>query len=135
MTTIGLVKENLNPELEVEGVLLTMADYRTRLTNEVIAEVKNYFSAQSQESLFRSSKVYETIIPRNIRLTEAPGFGKPVFLYDKHSIGAAKYQDFANEVLGVKNEILDEMKSGSSPEEVKTDEAAIETLNEIKGEA
>lgn len=90
--TINLVKENLNPSLAIEGVLLTMADYRTNLTNEVISEARNFFK----------DKVYTTVIPRNIRLTEAPGFGKPIALYDKSSIGAQKYQEFANELLGVK---------------------------------
>ena len=92
--TINLVKENLNPNLVIEGVLLTMADYRTNLTNEVINEARNFFK----------EKVYETVIPRNIRITEAPGFGKPIALYDKNSIGAQKYQEFANELLGVKKE-------------------------------
>ena len=92
--TINLVKENLNPSLVIEGVLLTMADYRTNLTNEVINEARNFFK----------EKVYETVIPRNIRITEAPGFGKPIALYDKNSIGAQKYQEFANELLGVKKE-------------------------------
>ena len=107
MNTVNLVKENLNPELEIEGVLLTMADYRTNLTNEVIAEVKRYFSpdgSSAGQNSFSGAKVYNSIIPRNIRLTEAPGFGKPVFLYDKHSIGSQKYQDFADEMLGVKKE-------------------------------
>jgi len=94
VNTINLVKENLNAALEVEGVLLTMADFRTNLTNEVINEVRKFFG----------NKVYNTVIPRNIRLTEAPGFGKPIALYDKNSIGAVKYQEFTNEVLGVKKE-------------------------------
>ena len=92
VNTIKLVKENINSSLEIEGVLLTMADYRTNLTNEVIKEVKEFFKG----------KVYDTVIPRNIRLTESPGFGKPIAIYDKNSIGAQKYQDFSNELLGVK---------------------------------
>lgn len=95
VNTIKLVKENINSALEVEGVLLTMADYRTNLTNEVINEVKSFFK----------EKVYNTVIPRNIKLTEAPGFGKPIALYDKNSIGAQRYSDFTNELLGVKKEI------------------------------
>jgi len=91
-STITLVRENLNPQLAIEGVLMTMADYRTKHTNEVIAEVRKAFG----------NKVYETVIPRNVKLTEAPSFGKPITLYDKHSIGAQKYQAFAEEVLGVK---------------------------------
>lgn len=90
LNTITLVRKNLNSGLENEGVLLTMADYRTNLTQEVISEVKGYFK----------EKVYNAIIPRNIRLTEAPSFGKSIFLYDKDSIGARKYSELANEILG-----------------------------------
>jgi len=97
VNTINLVRENINPDLAVEGVLLTMADYRTKLTNEVISEVKKFFN----------EKVYTTVIPRNIRLAEAPGFGKPIVMYDKNSIAARKYEDFTNELLGVKKEITE----------------------------
>jgi len=90
LNTLDLVRDGLNPNLELEGVLLTMADYRTNLTNEVINEIRNYFK----------NKVYQTIIPRNIKLGEAPSFGKPILLYDPHSIGAKKYQEFASEFLG-----------------------------------
>ncbi|MFA4990043.1 MAG: AAA family ATPase [Candidatus Omnitrophota bacterium] len=89
--TIRLVKENINPRLAIEGVLLTMADFRTNLTKEVIQEVRNHFK----------DKVYNTVIPRNIRLTEAPSFGKPIFLYDKVSLGAQKYQELCREILGL----------------------------------
>lgn len=89
LKTIKLIKERLNPNLEVEGVLLTMADFRTNLTSEVINEIRNFFK----------ERVYHTIIPRNIRLSEAPSFGKPVFLYDKHSIGAKRYEELAQEML------------------------------------
>ncbi len=88
--TIRLVKDNLNPGLAIEGVLLTMADFRTNLTKEVIQEVRNYFK----------DKVYTTVIPRNIRLTEAPGYGKPILLYDKDSLGAQKYEELSKEILG-----------------------------------
>ncbi len=94
--TVKLVQDNVNSSLEIEGVLLTMADFRTNLTNEVINEVRNFFKG----------KVYATVIPRNIRLTEAPGFGKPIALYDKNSIGAQKYQEFMNELLGVNKETV-----------------------------
>lgn len=87
--TIELVKNNLNPNLQIEGVLLTMADFRTNLTKEVMQEVRGYFK----------NKVYDTVIPRSIRLTEAPSFGKPVALYDKDSIGAMKYEELAKEIL------------------------------------
>ena len=89
--TIKLVKDNLNPNLAIEGVLLTMADFRTNLTKEVIQEARNYFK----------EKVYETVIPRNIRLSEAPSFGKPVALYDKDSLGAQKYEELSKEILGI----------------------------------
>jgi len=90
MNTVTLIRDNLNSELKVEGVLLTMADYRTKLTKEVIGEVQKFFG----------DKVYKTVIPRSIKLTEAPGFGKPIALYDKNSIGAQAYHNFAREVLG-----------------------------------
>jgi len=90
LNTINLVKENLNKDLEIQGVLLTMADYRTNLTSEVIDEAKRFFK----------EKVFKTIIPRSIKLSEAPGFGKPIHLYDKHSIGAKTYLSLANEILG-----------------------------------
>lgn len=89
MKTINLIKDNLNTSLEIEGIVMTMADFRTNLTQEVINEVKKYFG----------DKVYKTIIPRNIRLSEAPGFGKPIFLYDKDSEGARKYKELVKEFL------------------------------------
>jgi chromosome partitioning protein len=103
LRTIGLVRDNLNPNLEIEGVFLTMADYRTNLTHEVINEARNYFSSEGKELTPFSNKVkvYETVIPRNIRLTEAPSFGKPIALYDGSSLGAQKYQELSRELLGV----------------------------------
>ena len=89
--TVRLVKENLNPALAIEGVLLTMADFRTNLTKEVIQEARNHFK----------DKVYKTVIPRNIRLTEAPSFGKPIALYDPNSLGAHKYAELSKEILGL----------------------------------
>ena len=89
--SIGLVRNNLNSSLKIEGLLMTMADYRTNLTQEVISEVRNHFK----------EKVYQTVIPRNIRLTEAPSFGKSIFIYDKDSAGAKKYRELANEILGI----------------------------------
>jgi len=90
LNTINLVRENLNKDLEIQGVLLTMADYRTNLTSEVINEAKRFFK----------EKVFKTIIPRSVKLSEAPGFGKPIHLYDKNSIGAKTYLSLANEILG-----------------------------------
>jgi chromosome partitioning protein len=88
--TINLVKERFNQKLEIEGVLLTMADFRTNLTAEVINETRNFFK----------DKVFRTIIPRSIRLSEAPGFGKPIYFYDRTSIGAVKYDELAKELTG-----------------------------------
>ncbi|MBN1526533.1 MAG: ParA family protein [Candidatus Omnitrophica bacterium] len=96
--TIDLVRENINGSLQIEGVLLTMADYRTNLTGEVIQEARSFFK----------EKVYGTVIPRNIRITESPGFGKPIALYDANSLGAQKYRDFTNELLGIKKETMSE---------------------------
>lgn len=121
VNTVNLVKENINPDLFVEGVLLTMADYRTNLTNEVIGEVKKFFKTQ----------VYNTVIPRNIRLAEAPGFGKPIAIYDKNSIAAKKYEDFMNEFLGVKKDsIID-----PSLRTTEGSEAIPNTENEIASSA
>ncbi|ACL71097.1 chromosome segregation ATPase [Halothermothrix orenii H 168] len=88
--TVNLVQKNLNSDLEIEGVLLTMYDARTNLSQQVIDEVKNYFK----------NKVYETIIPRNVRLSEAPSFGKPITSYDSASTGAKAYRNLAKEVTG-----------------------------------
>ena len=89
INTLSLIREGLNPGLHIEGVLPTMADYRTNLTNEVINEIKNYFK----------DKVYKSIIPRNVRLSEAPSHGKPITLYDANSLGAVKYRELADELL------------------------------------
>ena len=97
VNTINLVRENINPILTIEGVLLTMADFRTNITKEVIQEVKNYFK----------EKVYESIIPRSVRLTEAPSYGQPIALYDKDSIGAQKYEELTKEMLGLPRFSLD----------------------------
>lgn len=89
MNTYELVRKHLNPHLEIEGVLLTMFDARTNLAIQVVDEVKNYFKG----------KVFATIIPRNVRLSEAPSHGKPVSLYDPKSKGAEAYQELAKEVI------------------------------------
>ncbi len=89
INVIELIKNSLNTQLEIEGILLTMADTRTNLAKQVIDEVKNFFGNQ----------VFETIIPRNIRLSEAPSFGKPIILYDSASLGAESYRNLALEVI------------------------------------
>ncbi|MCU0224567.1 MAG: AAA family ATPase [Acidobacteria bacterium] len=87
--TLRRVKQSLNPRLAVEGVLLTMYDERTNLSRQVAQEVYNFFKGA----------VYTTVIPRNIRLGEAPSFGKPIFMYDGRSKGAEAYLDLAKEIL------------------------------------
>jgi chromosome partitioning protein len=89
VSTIDLVKKNLNKDLEIEGVVLSMFDGRTNLSIQVVQEVKKYFG----------SKVYSTVIPRNIRLAEAPSFGMAITEYDPKSRGAEAYMEFANEFL------------------------------------
>lgn len=89
MTTVRQVKKMYNPTIEVEGVLLTMFDGRLNLSAQVLAEVKKYFG----------EKVYKTAIPRNVRLSEAPSFGQPVFYYDPGSTGTKAYQALAEEVI------------------------------------
>ncbi len=91
MNTIHLVRTHLNPDLKLEGVLLTMYDSRTNLSSEVEDEVKKYFR----------EKVYQTIIPRSVRLSEAPSHGLPIIAYDPKSKGAEVYMELAKEVMGV----------------------------------
>ena len=93
VNTIQLVKKSLNKGLEIEGVLMTMFDYRTNLSNEVYSEVKKYFK----------DKVYKNTIPRNIRLAESPSFGLPIMLYDEKCKGAKAYLDFTKEFLERQN--------------------------------
>jgi chromosome partitioning protein len=94
--TIRLVREHLNQHLTIEGILLTMADFRTNLTKEVIIEARNHFR----------EKVFETVIPRSIRLTEAPSYGKPIALYDSESIGALKYEELSREFLKNNTDVM-----------------------------
>lgn len=89
MKIINLVRENLNSSLELEGVLLTMYDKRTNLSNQVANDVRNFFK----------EKVYNTVIPRNIKLGEAPSFGKPINYYDPDGIGAISYRNLALELV------------------------------------
>ncbi|MDD3374179.1 MAG: AAA family ATPase [Candidatus Omnitrophica bacterium] len=98
LNTINLIRDGLNPNLAIEGVLMTMADFRTNLTTEVINEIRSFFK----------EKVYKTVIPRNVRLSEAPSFGKPIAIYDSSSIGAKKYDEFAAEFLGERVENKEE---------------------------
>lgn len=92
--TVNLVKERLNPSLDLEGVLFTMFDARTNLSMQVVENVKANLKA----------KVYETMIPRNIRLAEAPSYGMPISVYDPKSAGAEAYMNLADEIIGGKDE-------------------------------
>jgi chromosome partitioning protein len=89
LNTINMVKRQLNERLDIEGVLLTMFDSRLRLSNQIVDEVKKYFG----------EKVFETVVTRNVRLSEAPSFGKPIILYDAVSTGGRNYMQLAHEVL------------------------------------
>ena len=89
LNTVNLVKKHLNKNLQIEGALLTMYDMRTNLSNQVVKEVKKYFG----------DKVYKTVIPRNVRLSEAPSYGMPITEYDPRSKGAKSYDKFTKEFL------------------------------------
>lgn len=89
LNTAGLVKKSLNPELKIEGILLTMFDSRNNLSHQVVGEIRSHFS----------DKVFNSIIPRNVRLSEAPSHGLPIFEYDRKSVGSRKYMELAEEIL------------------------------------
>jgi len=89
LRTVERIRESLNPELELEGILLTMYDSRTRLSDQIVAEVRRHFGG----------KVFQTVIPRNVRLSEAPSFGKPIITYDVLSRGAETYLTLTEEFL------------------------------------
>lgn len=97
INTINLVRRHLNKEIEIEGAVLTMYDSRTNLSNQVVKEVKNYFE----------DRVYKTVIPRNIKLSEAPSYGMPIAVYDAKSKGAKCYEKLAKELID-KNEKSDD---------------------------
>ncbi|HLC17794.1 MAG TPA: ParA family protein [Thermodesulfobacteriota bacterium] len=89
LRTIELIKTRLNPALEIEGILLTMFDSRNNLARQVVEEIRRHFG----------EKAFATIIPRNVRISESPSFGKPIILYDIQSSGAASYMELAKEVI------------------------------------
>lgn len=91
MNTISIIKNQLNPRLEIHGILLTMFDGRNNLSHQVTVEIRNHFDGQ----------VFQTVIPRNVRLSEAPSHGVPVLLYDVSSKGAVAYLDLAREIIGM----------------------------------
>lgn len=89
LKTIQLIKENLNPKLEIEGILLTMFDPRNNLSHQVVQEISNYFP----------DKIFKSVIPRNVKLSESPSHGKPILMYDIRSKGSRAYLELAKEVL------------------------------------
>lgn len=89
LNTAGLVKKGLNPDLKIEGILLTMFDSRNNLSHQVVNEIQSHFN----------DKVFKSIIPRNVRLSEAPSHGLPIFEYDEKSVGSRKYMELAKEIL------------------------------------
>ena len=95
MKTIERVKVNLNPKLEIQGILLTMYDRRNKLSSQVEQEARDYFK----------EKVYQTVIPRNVRLSEAPSHGVPVLIYDKSCPGSKSYYNFTDEFMSQENKI------------------------------
>ena len=104
LNTVHLVQRSLNEHLEIEGVLLTMYDARLNLSRQVAADAREYFGSQ----------VYETVIPRNIRLAEAPSFGKPIIVYDVASVGAQSYMSVAKELL-TRNGSIASVPANSEP--------------------
>lgn len=88
LNTAGLVKKSINPELRIEGIVLTMFDTRNNLSHQVVSEIQTHFG----------DKVFKAVIPRNVRLSEAPSHGQPIIEYDSKSIGAQKYLDLAEEL-------------------------------------
>ena len=95
MKTIDRIKIRLNPNLEIQGILLTMYDRRNKLSSQVEQEARNYFK----------EKVYQTVIPRNVRLSEAPSHGVPVLIYDKNCPGSKSYYSFTDEFINQENQI------------------------------
>jgi len=110
LETVELVRRELNPGLELEGIVLTMVDLRNNLSRQVEAEVRQHFGSQ----------VYETRIPRNVRLSEAPSHGKPILLYDVHSRGAVAYLKLAEEFLGRQQSRVESTMPTSGDSHVRT---------------
>ncbi len=105
LNTAGLIKKNLNPQLHIEGIVLTMFDIRNNLSHQVVTEIKTHFG----------EKVFQAVIPRNVRLSEAPSHGQSIFEYDAKSIGAIRYLELAKEVIQRTDE-------KTAPENVESEE-------------
>jgi len=114
LNTIRLVQQNFNPDLALDGVLLTMYDSRLNLCRQVAKDAKEYFGA----------KMFRTVIPRNVRLAEAPSFGKPILMYDVQSVGAKSY-------LGVAQELLRRAESGELSGEGELPHGTTRTVGEV----
>ncbi len=114
LNSAGLIKKNLNPSLKIEGIVLTMFDQRNNLSHQVVTEIREHFGG----------KVFQSIIPRNVRLSEAPSHGKSIFSYDEKSIGAKKYYELAEELD--KNTYQNEYLGDEEAETVKDKEGGLE---------
>jgi chromosome partitioning protein len=123
LNTIKIVRQHLNPDLEVEGVLLTMFDTRLRLSNQVASEVRRYFG----------DKVFDTIVQRNVRLSEAPSFGKPVILYDASSKGARNYMALAREILNNNPRYVDDPPAQHDPDSTPAIETSSRSSSDKNG--
>ncbi len=120
VNTVSLIKNNLNPTLEMEGILLTMFDSRASLHRQVVEEIKKHFG----------HKVFDTIVPRNVKLAECPSFGKPIILYDISSKGSEAYLSLAKEIiLNERTEIIEEEGITSVP---MTDNYSQETQTQLQ---
>jgi chromosome partitioning protein len=106
LNAIRLIQQSLNPKLQIEGILLTMFDARLNLSREVAEEARKFFSG----------RVYESVIPRNVRLSEAPSYGKPVLLYDRHCAGSHSYVQLAEEVLATDDAFIPQVHQAHEEE-------------------
>jgi len=125
LNTIKLIRRHLNPGLEIEGVLLTMFDRRLRLANQVAGEVRRYFG----------EKVFETIVQRNVRLSEAPSFGRPVLLYDATSVGSRNYLALAREILRANRGRIDKPAEMAVADAVPDEASTGEIRTQVSGGA
>lgn len=114
LNTVHLIQHGVNPGLEISGVLLTMYDARLNLSRQVAADAREYFGAQ----------VFETIVPRNVRLAEAPSFGKPIVLYDVQSVGAQSYMAVAHELIARESNVANEAPFATTRTTTPTSEAS-----------
>jgi len=125
LNTIKLIRRHLNPGLEIEGVLLTMFDRRLRLANQVAGEVRRYFG----------EKVFDTIVQRNVRLSEAPSFGRPVLLYDATSVGSRNYLALAREILRANRGRIDKPAEMAVADAVPDEASTGEIRTQVSGGA